>query len=725
MDGEKNSAATPEFSASWAIIVNDRGKIINADEGWRKCDRASLPFFRYCPISGLPGDETLVLGGAALKEASEQWRNFISGMISATLGAGGEIQHEYSVKRGDEEHRFRVRANALDGIGGRCLVVVHRDITVRHRTEQALRGSDALFRRVIEETSDGIFMYDLEGRFVLTNAANAEVLGYSAEYLLGRTIEDVFTPEIARNIREQNQLVLTTGRPLDFELVFQGPRGDRTVLVRKSVYRDLEDHVVGLLGIARDITARKRVEDALARSERYFRALIENSADCVTLVDSAGNVRYADPSSKRMFGFEVRDLTGTNAFLWIHPDDRAAAMAMFDELKTLPGASMTVQYRSLCKDGRWQWTEATATNLLEDSTVGAFVLNQRDITERKNTEAALGRFEAIVESANDAIIGFDRTGTITSWNPAAERMFGYSEETALGKSLDILLPPDREHESAKALSAQARSRAISDLETMRVAKDGRRIEVSITISAIRDQERQIAGYCTIVHDITERRRLEQQILQVADFEKQRLGHELHDDLCQILVGISLLGNALHDELRALGVKQAADARQINQLALEAVERARNLAKGLSPLNLQGGGLMAAFETLATDTERIFRIPCAFECSAAISIENPTEANHLYRIVQEALHNAVKHSQAEKVAIVLESESEAICITVRDNGKGMPNGKHPTGEGSDPAVSSGLGMHTMQHRARIIGATLEFRRNPDAGTSVVCTLPARR
>ena len=131
--------------------------------------------------------------------------------------------------------------------------------------------------------------------------------------------------------------------------------------------------------------------------------------------------------------------------------------------------------------------------------------------------------------------------------------------------------------------------------------------------------------------------------------------------------------------------------------------------------------MASLAHLASDTERLFRIPCVFECEAPISIENPSAANHLYRIIQEALHNAVKHSQATHLAIAVQPQVEALCIAVRDNGIGIP--EHRASPIPTSPNSSGLGMHTMSYRARIIGATLEFRRNPEGGTSVVCTLPA--
>ena len=469
------------------------------------------------------------------------------------------------------------------------------------------------------------------------------------------------------------------------------------------------------------ITGRKRAEEALAKSERHFRALIENSADCVALVDANGAVRYASPSTKRVFGFDPEEVVGTDAFLWVHPDDQEELKQTVEELKALPGASVVSQYRALRKDGGWQWMESTASNQLHDPAVAALIINQRDISERKAAEAALLRFEAIVESANEAIIGSDRDGTIVSWNPAARRIFGYSAEEALGRNIAMLVPPEREAEYEELISIRAHGKSVANFETVRVARDGRRIDVSLNGSPIRDRDRRITGYCVILHDITERHRMEREILRIADYEKQRLGHDLHDDLCQILAGISLLGNALYEELQGLAVPQAADALQVKEMALSAVARARNLAKGLSPLRLAGTGLIPALQALAAETERLYRIPCGFECDAPFEIESETEANHLYRIAQEALHNAIKHSQATQLRLCAQAKDGILVVAVRDNGIGMPEGRRPAPAPTD-GRSGGLGMHTMSYRARIVGATLEFQRNPEGGTSVVCTLP---
>ena len=149
---------------------------------------------------------------------------------------------------------------------------------------------------------------------------------------------------------------------------------------------------------------------------------------------------------EEIFGFAPDELVGTDVFFWIHPEDVHAAMERLQELLELPGASLTVEIRSLCKYGRWKWTESTATNLLNDPAMQGIVLNVRDISERKLAEQESRRFEAIVESSIDGILSVDLEGKITSWNPGARRIFGYSEAEMLGVAFKTLTPEDRRKE---------------------------------------------------------------------------------------------------------------------------------------------------------------------------------------------------------------------------------------------------------------------------------------
>ena len=694
------------------VGLDGSGRMIASNQAWSRFNR-EIYELTDCEL----GAGYFAILEAAYSEGGEGRTELLAGIRCVMDRALSEFEYEFPTVKGCAFRWLHLRAVLLPGVNPGAVTITHRDITARRKSEQELREGHALFRHLMEETSDGVFLYDISGRFVMCNSANAEAMGFRAAELIGRSIHEVFDPELARTIHEQNLLVLATGKTFSVELPLKSPRGKRTVLVNKGVYRNHRNEVVGIFGIARDITRRKQAEEEIEKSERRFRHLIENGGDFVSLVSEAGTVLYASPSSNRVLGYDVEELVGTNAFLFVHPSDLNAVTLGFQELLTLPGSSVTAEFRALHKSGVWQWMDATATNLLHDPSVHAVVINQRNINERKQAEMELTRLAAIIESSNDAIIGADPEGNIVTTNPAARGLFGYAEHELTGKDSRALVPPDYQEEYETLRTAALRGKMVEQIETVRVGKDGRRIDIALTLSPIRDRDSRVIGFSKIMRDITERRRLEKEILEISEHEKQRIGQDLHDDLCQHLVGISLLGNMLYEDLARMGLKQAEDARAVTTLIRDAVDHARSLARGLSALNLSGNGFMTGLQSLVSNTQQLFRVPCAFECQAPVEIPEALVANHLYRITQEALHNAVKHSGASRVVVTLEPTPEAIVVTVSDDGVGISEKK-----GS--ASGGGLGMHTMHYRARFIGASLEFRPNPQGGTAVTCRLPQR-
>jgi len=672
-----------------------------------------------------PGDY-FALAESAFGETAEERSALASGLREwAALNEGDAapaFEREFSVGMDGKRAWFILKGVRMPAYGEGALLLLHRPVTELRKSEADLRESHILFHHTIEHVREGVVLFDKDGRFVFVNPAYAEALGLSVGQMAGKTIFEVFKPDLAKTIQEQNLLVLTTGQTLHFELLVETPRGIRHLNISKGIYRNHRNEAAGIFGVTRDISVHHRAEKTLEKSERHFRALIENSADRVVLIAKDATIRYASPSTKRILGFEIEEMYGTDAFLWVHPQDHAIMRRRFKELLERPGGTMTGQYRALQKDGGWLWMEATATNLLDDPSVAAVVINERDISERKEAESELMRFADIIESSNDAIISADPEGLIISWNPAAERIFGYGLDEILGKSVDLLVPHEWRKTFSELRNAALRKKGSEDVETLLVHKNGRKINVSLTLSPIRDRDGATTGFSQIVRDITDRRRLEKEILEISDREKQRIGQDLHDDLCQHLVGISLVANALHEELARDGIKQAEDARQVVEMVRHAVEHARSLARGLSPLNLVDTGFITNLEMLVSSTEQIFRVPCAFECQEPFYVKNGAVAIHLYRIAQEALHNAVKHSCASRVIVSLEVTENAVVVSVKDDGIGFAQGGCRVRESE---LSGGLGMHTMQYRARIIGATLDFESVLGCGTRVICRVPKRR
>lgn len=214
-------------------------------------------------------------------------------------------------------------------------------------------------------------------------------------------------------------------------------------------------------------------------------------------------------------------------------------------------------------------------------------------------------------------------------------------------------------------------------------------------------------------DITDRIELQREILTISEKEQRRLGHDLHDDLCQQLAGIQFLSQTLARELADRDAVEAALAKEIAQSVQAAMAQTRELARGLSPVGMGAEGLMEGLRQLAGRTKKTFRVDCRFACRTPVLVPDHTVAIHLYRIAQEALSNAIKHGKASLIELTLSAFAKTVRLAVHDNGVGIaPNLRK----------SPGMGLRIMRYRAGVLGGALFLQRGSQGGTILLCTVP---
>ncbi len=217
----------------------------------------------------------------------------------------------------------------------------------------------------------------------------------------------------------------------------------------------------------------------------------------------------------------------------------------------------------------------------------------------------------------------------------------------------------------------------------------------------------------LTEEIAERERLEREILEAGEQERRRIGRDLHDSLGQLLTGTALVGEVLHEKLTARESEDAGEASRIVSLVEEAIELTRALARGLDPVEMEGGGLAQGLRELAGKTSTLMGTRCEYHGDQTVVIEDSIAATHLYRIAQEAITNAIKHGRAARIAVGLEQVDDRLRLTVRDDGVGVP----------DPLpLRSGMGLRIMARRAEMMGGTLGVHRSPPRGTLVTCEVP---
>lgn len=332
-------------------------------------------------------------------------------------------------------------------------------------------------------------------------------------------------------------------------------------------------------------------------------------------------------------------------------------------------------------------------------------------TALQNSEA---RLAGIINSAMDGIITVNHEHRIVLFNPAAEKMFGYQSEQMLGQPLDKLLPQRMRHAHTAQVNkfgaTGTTSRRMGALGTISgVRADGTEFPIEASISHVDNGGQRL--FTVILRDITERKRLEAAVTAAAEDERGRIARDLHDGLGQQLGGALFLSDLLHRDLKKREAHERERAGQVHALVVEALNQARELARGLYPVPAEPDGLMTALQNLADRVARDRKLDCTFETNSAVLIPDPTIATHLYRIAQEAVNNALKHSGAARIEIRLARTGDRIELSVQDSGNGLPPTK-PT---------HGLGMQTMHHRADTIGAQLTLQNAPPGGAQMICSL----
>jgi two-component system sensor kinase FixL len=343
----------------------------------------------------------------------------------------------------------------------------------------------------------------------------------------------------------------------------------------------------------------------------------------------------------------------------------------------------------------------------------------RTRTQRQQSGSALRdsaeRLRAILETAVEGIITIDEHGIIESFNLAAERIFGYPAKEVIGKNVSLLMPsPHREqHDSYLGNYLHTGHAKIIGIGREIVArrKNGSVFPMDLSVSEVRLADRRL--FTGFIRDITERKRLEKEILEISEREQRRIGHDLHDGLCQQLAGIELMSQVLEQKLARRSKAAAGRAGDIAKNVREAISQTRLLARGLSPITLESEGLMSALQELALSTEKIFRVACRFECDPPVLVSDYPAATHLFRLAQEAVSNAIKHGRAKRILIRLKEERGRMILSIIDNGSGFP---------AHILKSKGMGLRIMQSRAGMIGGTLAFERNAGGGASVTVTAP---
>ena len=367
-------------------------------------------------------------------------------------------------------------------------------------------------------------------------------------------------------------------------------------------------------------------------------------------------------------------------------------------------------------DGQTRHFDVRVSAVRRGAQITGVTLNATDTTGQIRAERAIATQARMIESMLEGVAVVNETGVIEISNPAFDTMFGYGRGQLIGREMNRLAGWPFEQrdpwQSRRASTAPAVSTASIILEFDGRRRDGSHFSAAGVLSRF-----EVAGSnhsLVVLQDVSERKQLERAILQAVNREQYRIGNDLHDGLGQELTGIALMLRGLAGRLTSEHPPILPEIEGITRLVSNAIESTRALARGLSPVNLERGGLQDALEGLAMHATDLYGVPTVFTHRVQPGRTlNPELANHLYRIAQEAVHNAVRHGNARSIRLHLHCARANVRLTITDDGVGLP---------ADAVDAPGMGLKIMRYRARILGGEVSFEAAQPQGTRVTCECP---
>ena len=451
--------------------------------------------------------------------------------LSHVLEETEKVPPEGGIFTNEAEYRFRRKDGSwrwmesmgtylLDdpAVGG--LVVTSRDVTERKEAEERLRFQAQLLGAV----GESVIALDLDGRILYWNRAAEGMYGWSAEEAMGRRLREMVVPENLRGRAEDIAAQLRKGR--SWEGQFEVRRRDGTTFTVEGTDTPVfgqDGGLVGVIGVLRDITERKEIEEALRRNEKYFRSLVQNASDVITVLEADGTIRYVSHVVEQVTGHRPEEQIGANAFDSVHPDDKQRALGVFAEVLKMPGVHSPIEFRVPHMDGSWRHLEHVVNNLLDDASVNGIVVTSRDVTERKRAEEAIRKSERRLRRAEEryrrlveqvpAVVYVQEIGSPDSamyMSPRIEALTGYSPEECRDPELRwrMVHPEDRERMRSEDKRAGEPGEVFAS-EYRVVHRDGRTVWVrneSVLVEGAEGGPRYWQGFMT---DITERVRAEE------------------------------------------------------------------------------------------------------------------------------------------------------------------------------------------------------------------------
>ena len=440
-------------------------------------------------------------------------------IVQLALTLGAKWQHEIQLLKIHAE----LEGHVMERITDLTKTNEHlpRVLEARRRTEEELRRSDERYTSIIENIEEGYFEVDLAGNFTFVNDALCRIAGYPREELIGMNNRDYASPETAQDMYKIFNRTYRTGEPariLEYE-IFRKDGSPKTLQLSASLIKDPSGKSIGFRGVVRDITERKRAEEALRESEERYRSLFKNNHTVMLIVDpETADIVDANPAACSFYGWSHKELTSKK----ITDINTLTAEQVFQEIERAKSG----------ENQHFFFRHRLATGEIVDVEIfsGPIILNGKqllysivhDITERKKAIEALRdseeKYRTVLEANPDPVVVYDIEGKVVYFNPAFTRVFGWSLRDRLGKRMDLFVPEENWPETKMMIDRVLAGESFSGIESNRYNKEGKVIPVSISGAVLRDMDGNPVGSVINLRDISQQKNLESQLQHAQKME---------------------------------------------------------------------------------------------------------------------------------------------------------------------------------------------------------------
>jgi len=634
----------------------------------------------------------------------------------------------------------------------------------------------ALLAAIVASSDDAIISKTLDGTITSWNRAAVQMYGYTPEEAIGSPISIIIPPGRAQ---EEADILARLGRgeKIDHFETERIRKDGRLVAVSLTIspIRDSRGNVVGASKIARDITERKRAEQALEAEQSRLQSTLASIGDGVIVTDADGNVDFINPVAESLTGWSQADARGKPlemVFDIINEASRRrvenpAARALREGV--IVGLANHTVLRA--RDGTERAIDDSAAPIRDArGTIHGVVLVVRDVTAQRAAENFHAHLAAIVEGSDDAIISKNLDGIITTWNPGAERIFGWTAEEAIGRPITIVLPPERLAEETNILNEVRAGHRVDHFETVRMTKQRERVNVSLTISRIRNAEGEVIGASKIARDITEKKRSEVALTETArqlaeaqatlQRHAEQLEKTVHDRTAELrdsIADLEVFSSSMSHDLRAplrvmMSFAQMLEDEYADRLdgegrtwvrrIIHSGERLHRLIEDIqnytsvtrSTVKLEPVSIREVVDRVLED------YPHITGARGSITIKEPlhevlASAPMLAQSLANLIGNALKFSRPSvppQVVVRSDRANGSVRIWVEDNGIGIPESEHERifqlfGRGGHRAdiEGNGVGLAVVQRAATRMNGTTGVESQPGEGSRFWIELPAAR